>query len=324
MGPGAQPPGSTQLRRTARNGTPASTGGSFGSPRTRSPMMLRWISSVPPTMDWLGTETSTSATRPPAGESGPLSRAPAPAISPWTCAACRAMWLLSSLPSDPSGPGVRPDGPGRGGPLAQPPPGAFERVQRGQFLADDRSPVRPGGAGLLRRQVGAPGALGVPLVGLVEGGRLGRRPRRTVRPGSAWGKRGRPPVEQRPLVGERGDRGPPAIARRADHVGVRHPDVAEEHLVEDGVAVHLAQRPHLDAGLAHGHHEERDAPVLGDVPVGAGQQHPVGGPVRGRVPHLLAVHDPLVAVALGPGRQAGEVRAAARFGEQLAPRVLAR
>src|SRR4029078_8205173 len=40
-------------------------------------------------------------------------------------------------------------------------------------------------------------------------------------------------------------------------------------------------------------------------------------------PPLLPVPHPFVAVAYGSGRQAGEVRAATRLAEQLAPRVLA-
>ena len=41
--------------------------------------------------------------------------------------------------------------------------------------------------------------------------------------------------------------------------------------------------------------------VLGDVPVGAGEEDAPVGEVRVRVPDLLAVDDPLVAVALRPG-----------------------
>ena len=76
-------------------------------------------------------------------------------------------------------------------------------------------------------------------------------------------------------------------------------------------------------GWCIGMHEVGDAAVLGHVPVGAGQQHPVVGVVGAGVPHLLAVDDPLVAVALGAGGEPGQVGAAARLAEQLAPRVLA-
>ncbi len=47
--------------------------------------------------------------------------------------------------------------------------------------------------------------------------------------------------------------------------------------------------------------------MLRHVPVGAGQQHAVVGVVGARVPHLLAVDDPLVAVELGAGGEPGEV-----------------
>ena len=45
--------------------------------------------------------------------------------------------------------------------------------------------------------------------------------------------------------------------------------------------------------------------------------------VRARCPDLLAVDDPLLAVLLGARAQPGEVRARARFGEQLAPDLVA-
>src|SRR5215472_17981164 len=40
-------------------------------------------------------------------------------------------------------------------------------------------------------------------------------------------------------------------------------------------------------------------------------------------PHLLPVHDPLIAAELGPRYRTGDVRSAARFAEQLAPDILA-
>src|SRR5439155_8186464 len=42
-----------------------------------------------------------------------------------------------------------------------------------------------------------------------------------------------------------------------------------------------------------------------------------------RAPHLLAGHDPIVAVAVGAGRDASEVRTGAGLREQLAPRLVA-
>ena len=54
-----------------------------------------------------------------------------------------------------------------------------------------------------------------------------------------------------------------------------------------------------------------------------GDEHAAVGEVRERVPHLLAVDDPLVAVAHRAGREAGEVGTRARLGEQLAPDLFA-
>src|SRR5690348_4404368 len=45
--------------------------------------------------------------------------------------------------------------------------------------------------------------------------------------------------------------------------------------------------------------------------------------VRAGGPHLLPVHDPLIASELGPRYRTGDVRSAARFAEQLAPNILA-
>ena len=61
---------------------------------------------------------------------------------------------------------------------------------------------------------------------------------------------------------------------------------------------------------------------FGRVDVGPGQQHRVRGEVRPCRPHLLAVDDPLVPVALGPGGQRRQVRARARLAEELAPPLL--
>ena len=54
-------------------------------------------------------------------------------------------------------------------------------------------------------------------------------------------------ADRHPLVHERGQGDPPAVARRAEALAVGDADVGEVHLVELGLAGHLAQRPHLDA-----------------------------------------------------------------------------
>jgi hypothetical protein len=116
----------------------------------------------------------------------------------------------------------------------------------------------------------------------------------------------------------------PAVVDAADGGRVLDPGVGEEHLVEQGPAGHLLQRPHLDARLVHVDGEVGDALVLGRVRVGAGQQHAEVGDLAARRPHLLPVDDPLVAVLHRLGVQAGEVGPGAGLAEQLAPRLLTR
>ena len=63
--------------------------------------------------------------------------------------------------------------------------------------------------------------------------------------------------------------------------------------------------------------------MLRRLRVGAGDEHAPIAQVGERVPHLLAVDDPLVAVADCLGGEAGEVAAGAGLTEQLAPLFLA-
>ena len=124
-------------------------------------------------------------------------------------------------------------------------------------------------------------------------------------------------------MSQAGQRHRPPATRLADHVGVGHARLGQEDLVERGPAVHLPQRARLHPALAHGQREVGDAPMLGDVPVGAGQEHAEGGQVGPGGPHLLPAHHPFVAVPLGPGREPGQVGSVAGLAEQLAPLVLA-
>ena len=71
-------------------------------------------------------------------------------------------------------------------------------------------------------------------------------------------------------------------------------------------------------GRLHVDDEAGEALVLGQVGVGAGDDLADVAVVGARGPHLLAGDDPLVAVALGLGLQAGEVAAGARLAEELA------
>ena len=68
------------------------------------------------------------------------------------------------------------------------------------------------------------------------------------------------------------ERDAPAFADRADAVGVGDARVVEEDLGEVRVAVHLAQRPHVDAGRVQVDAERGDALVLRDGRIVAGEQ----------------------------------------------------
>ena len=125
------------------------------------------------------------------------------------------------------------------------------------------------------------------------------------------------------LVGQGGHRHPPPLADVADPVGVGDPHLGDVDLVELGLTGHLAQRAHLDAGRVHVQGEVGEALVLGRLGIGPGHQHAPVGDVGQGVPHLLPGDHPLVAVADGPGGQAGQVRAGPGLAEQLAPRLLA-
>ncbi len=118
---------------------------------------------------------------------------------------------------------------------------------------------------------------------------------------------------------ERRLRDRPAVALAADQIGGVTDRVVEEHLVEHGLAGHLAQRADRDAGLVEREREPRDAAVLRHREVGAREQHAVVGLHRHAAPHLLTVDDEAVAIAFGARRQAREIGARAGLAEQLAP-----
>ena len=120
--------GRVALRGASRNGMSRSTDGSRGRPSTCSPMMLCWISSVPPAIDCAGTETSTSATMPSRRPSGPLSM-PVGAGEQRVGAGPRAgrpRWPPACRASPPD-PGGRPGGAGRLGPAGRPLVGPLQR-----------------------------------------------------------------------------------------------------------------------------------------------------------------------------------------------------
>ena len=130
--------------------------------------------------------------------------------------------------------------------------------------------------------------------------------------------------ERHALVHQRGERDPPAFALGPEPSRVGHARIGEEHLVELGVTGDLHERAHFDAGRVHVDDEVAEPAVLGLVGIGAGDEHPVLRDVAQRGPHLLTVHQPLVAVAHGARAEPGDVGARARFAEQLAPDVLVR
>ena len=108
------------------------------------------------------------------------------------------------------------------------------------------------------------------------------------------------------LVLEGDHQGRPAAVDLADAPAVLDHDVVEE----DDVRALARQRVHgldLDAGLVERDEEHRQALVLGHVRVGPGQEEHVVGDVGVRREHLLPVDDPAVAVAPGPGADAGDV-----------------
>ena len=121
------------------------------------------------------------------------------------------------------------------------------------------------------------------------------------------------------LVEERRHRDRPALADLVDPVRVRDDDVLEQHLVEAGLAGDLDERAHRDALRVGDRDDEvREAVVLVGRRVPADHDHPARE-VREARPHLVAVHDPVVALADARRLRVGEVAAGTRFGEALAP-----
>ncbi len=131
-------------------------------------------------------------------------------------------------------------------------------------------------------------------------------------------------ADREALEHERRQRGPPAVVDLADDGVLLQAHVVEEDLVELGLARDLPQAADGHAGRVHRHDEHRQALVLGDVGVGAGEQQPERGELGVRRPHLLPAEAPR-AVLLAPraGLDPGEVRARGGLGEQLAPDLVA-
>ena len=133
----------------------------------------------------------------------------------------------------------------------------------------------------------------------------------------------RTPADRIALVHQGRERDLPALADRAQALAVGDAHVGEEHLVEMRGAGDLLDRADLDARRPHVDEEIGEPLVLRRREVGARHQHAEIAVLRARGPDLLAVDDPVLAVALGARAQAGKVGARRRLGEQLAPDLLA-
>ena len=225
---------------------------------------------------------------PPAATSGPAACRAAPAISRVDVrrpagdvaadAACRA-----SPPARAAGPAARAArarAAVHGGRLV-------ERVQRGDAVGGRAGRrAHPSARACGGDEVGAARPLRIPLVGLEVVGRLGAASR-AARPGLA-AARGRRP-------------GATAAARgRAWSTATRQPPPASPTTLASGTRASVRNTSLNEAcpfiwrsgrtstpGWLHRDGEVRDAAVLGDVPVGAGQQHAVGGLVRAPVFHTF-------------------------------------
>jgi hypothetical protein len=103
----------------------------------------------------------------------------------------------------------------------------------------------------------------------------------------------------------------------ADHGVVTEFEVVEELLAELHRPVDLFDATQRNSGAVDRHHEHRQALVLGHVPIGTGQHQAVVGGERAGAPCLGAVDHPLVADAVGPGDDTGEIRSATGFRQQL-------
>ena len=113
----------------------------------------------------------------------------------------------------------------------------------------------------------------------------------------------------------------PAVVELADEILPRDDDIGEEDLVEVRIRGlgQFGDGPVLDARRAHVDHQHADALVLRRVRVGAHETEAPVGVLRAGGPHLLAVHDELVAVFDGAHREGGKVAPRVGFAHAEAP-----
>ena len=131
--------------------------------------MLRWISSVPPAIDWAGTDTRISAITPSSGAVGSAQHAVGTGdqgVHPGRLAGDQAG---RQLPDGALGTGRAPEGPRRLGPLGRPGADPLHRQEAGDLLPDHRICGGARGPGPVDNQIDPSGPLRVPLVGLEVG-----------------------------------------------------------------------------------------------------------------------------------------------------------
>ena len=132
-------------------------------------------------------------------------------------------------------------------------------------------------------------------------------------------------ADRDPLVHQRGQRHAPAVADRAEALAVGDPGVGEVHLVELGLARHLAQRPDVDGRVACMSTTNAVRPACLTA---SGSVRTTSRPHRARWASVVQTFWPLTTHS-SPSRtprddEAGEVRPGAGLREQLAPDLLAR
>ena len=110
----------------------------------------------------------------------------------------------------------------------------------------------------------------------------------------------------------------PAIVDIAEAVIIGHAHFVEEDLIERRATGHLLERADLHVRIFHVDDEAGQSLVLGEIPVGAGDDLTDIGVVRTGGPHLLAGDHPFISIALSFGGQGRKVRSGAGLGEQLA------
>ena len=128
--------------------------------------------------------------------------------------------------------------------------------------------------------------------------------------------------ERHALVAERHLGEAPTVVDLADQVVGGQTHRVQEDLVERVVAGHVHDRPHRDPRRLHRAYEVADAALVRPLMGRAREQYAPRRDVRVTRPHLLAGHDPLVAIARGRGRQGREVAPGVGLAEELAPELL--